>query len=170
MLLLVGEFLALVLGRLRGFKQHFTKAKRETIWKRQQGRECMWYLLEKYTKHDRIRSGGLWEFSRVLGRSSSAHHPWSPGARSFLETCVSTTSRENHLHRRAISRRREAFSIVVFYISTPVHRISPEEWQLIKATHRPALIITALSVSVTHHDHDTPAGDIWSFSVLSSDI
>ncbi|KAL6332075.1 hypothetical protein AAG906_020755 [Vitis piasezkii] len=70
-----------------------------------------------------------------------------PEARSFLETCVSTTSRENHLHRRAISRRREAFSIVVFYISTPVHRISLEEWQLIKATHRPALIITALSVS-----------------------
>lgn len=42
-----------------------------------------------------------------------------PEARSFLETCVSTTSRENHLHRRAISRRREAFSIVVFYICAP---------------------------------------------------
>ena len=49
-----------------------------------------------------------------------------PEARSFLERCVSASS-ENHLHRRAISWRRLAFSIVIFCTSTPVQRIFIEE-------------------------------------------
>ena len=56
-------------------------------------------------------------------------------ARSFLEKCISTSS-EHHLHRDAINWRRQAFFIVVFYMSTPMHHISIEKQQLIKATHR----------------------------------
>ena len=81
------------------------------------------------------------EFSRVLGRGSSDSSSFitrnfssssdsSPHIRSFsrvfLERCVSASS-ENHLHRRAISWRRLAFSIVIFCTSTPVQCIFVEE-------------------------------------------
>ena len=71
-----------------------------------------------------------------------------------MKRCISTNS-EHHLHRGTISWRRQAFFIVVLYMSTPIHHISIEKQQLIEATHRLGLDTDQsppLSFSTLHRD------------------